>query len=154
MIDDFEPSYRHAQHAPWHLLFDAFGVGLLVAAWFSNEPDSARWLFVGMATLFLLLGSSFRHLSVEDRGDHLEIRFGPVPLFRRRVRYDDLQRVELGKTTVLDGWGIHMSLRGGWVWNIWGRDCVVLHLNRSTLRVGTDDARNLASFLQSQISAR
>jgi hypothetical protein len=49
---------------------------------------------------------------------------------------------------LLDGWGIHMSVRGGWVWNIWGRDCVVIHLDRSTLRVGTDDAENLTDFLK------
>ena len=49
---------------------------------------------------------------------------------------------------LLDGWGIHMSPRGGWVWNIWGRDCVVIHLERGALRVGTDDAENLAAFLK------
>lgn len=140
--------YRHTQGAPWHWMLDAFGVGLLVAAWLSDEPVYARWLMLGLASLFLLLGSSFRHLTVEDQGDHLEVRFGPIPLFRRRVRYEDVRAVEVGQTMLLDAWGIHMSLRGGWVWNIWGRDCVVIHLDRSTLRVGTDDAENLASFLK------
>jgi len=49
-------------------------------------------------------------------------------LFRRTIRYDDIISAEIGRTTILDGWGIHMSLRGGWVWNLWGRDCVVLQL--------------------------
>jgi hypothetical protein len=142
------PGYSHSQWAPWHLLLDAIGVGLLVAAWLSHEPPFARWLFVGMSGLFLLLGSSFRHLTAEDRGDHLAIRFGPLPLFRRRVRYEDVREVEVGRTMLLDGWGIHMSPRGGWVWNIWGRDCVVIHLERRALRVGTDDAENLAAFLK------
>ena len=58
-----------------------------VAAWLceSNCSPFARWLFVGLATLFLLPGASFRHLAVEDQGDHLDIYFGPLPLFRRRV---------------------------------------------------------------------
>ncbi len=45
-----------------------------------------------------------------------------------------------------------MSLRGGWVWNLWGRDCVVLQLRKSILRVGTDDAENLTAFLNQTIS--
>jgi len=58
----------------------------------------------------------------------------------------------VGRTLLLDGLGIHMSIRGGWVWNIWGRDCVVVHFrNGGTLRIGTDDAENLAGFLQSRV---
>ena len=47
-----------------------------------------------------------------------------------------------------------MSLRGGWVWNIWGRDCVVLQLRKDILRVGTDDAEKLARFLEEKIGER
>ena len=151
MIDESAVSYRHTQWAPWYLVLDAIGVALLVAAWLSHEPLFARWLMVGLGTLFLLLGASFQHLTVEDQGDHLDIRFGPLPLFRRRVRYEDMRDVEVGRTTLLEGWGVHLSLRGGWVWNIWGRDCVVIHLERGTLRVGTDDTRNLAEFLGRRI---
>ena len=45
-----------------------------------------------------------------------------------------------------------MSLRGGWVWNIWGRDCVVIR-HSGILRVGTDDAHNLAEFLKGKIQS-
>ncbi|MFZ4644943.1 MAG: hypothetical protein ACOYNP_04230 [Gemmataceae bacterium] len=44
-----------------------------------------------------------------------------------------------------------MSIRGGWVWNLWGRDCVVVHLKKGTLRIGTDDAANLSVFLQGKV---
>jgi len=47
-----------------------------------------------------------------------------------------------------------MSLRGGWVWNLWGRDCVVLQLRKGILRVGTADAENLADFLDQKISTQ
>jgi hypothetical protein len=44
---------------------------------------------------------------------------------------------------------IHYSIRGGLVWNLWGRDCVVVHFkNGGVLRIGTDDAENLADFLK------
>ena len=100
----------------------------------------------------LVLAASFHHLSVMDHGDVLAIRFGPVPLFRRIVRYTDIEKVEVGRTTLLDGWGIHMSIRGGWVWNLWGRDCVVVHFrNGGTLRIGTDDSEKLAGFLEGKL---
>jgi hypothetical protein len=47
---------------------------------------------------------------------------------------------------------IHMSLRGGGVWNVWGGDCVVLRLRKGILRVGTDDAEQLADFLKARLS--
>lgn len=40
-----------------------------------------------------------------------------------------------------------MSIRGGWGWNILGRDCVVVYMKKGTLRIGTDDAENLAVIL-------
>ena len=41
---------------------------------------------------------------------------------------------------------------GGWVWNIWGYDCVVFRLNRGTLRLGTDDPENLVRFVRNRIA--
>jgi hypothetical protein len=72
-------------------------------------------------------------------------------MFGMTVRYSEIVKVEVGRTLILDGWGIHMSIRGGWVWNLWGRDCVVVQLNKGTLRIGTDDAANLAVFLQGKV---
>lgn len=106
----------------------------------------------GVGVLIALLAPAIHHLTVEDQGNVLTIRFGPVPLFRRVVRYDDIEKVESGRTLLLNGWGIHLSIRGGWVWNLWGRDCVVLHFkNGGTLRIGTDDAETLARFLEGKI---
>ncbi len=131
-----------------------FGVALLAAAVVTGEPVFVRGLFAGMGMMFLVLGFSFQHLMVEDEGDRLAIVFGPLPLFTKRIRYEDIREVEVGRTSPLDGWGIHMSLRGGWVWNIWGRDCVIIHHHRrGILWVGTDDAKNLAGFLKARIGS-
>ena len=44
------------------------------------------------------------------------------------------------------------NLHSAWAWNIWGRDCVVVHFRKGgTLRIGTDDAENLAAFLGSRV---
>ena len=88
---------------------------------------------------------------VADEGKHLAVRFGPIPLFATKVDYSNIQKVETGRPLLLDGWGIHISIRGGWVWNLWGRDCVVVHLRKGVLRIGTDDAENLARFLEGKV---
>jgi hypothetical protein len=44
-------------------------------------------------------------------------------------------------------------MRRPWVWNLWGRDCVVVHLkNSGVLRIGTDDAANHARFLEGKLA--
>lgn len=145
-------TYRHTQRAPLCLLVYALAVFLLVLGWvWRNEPP-IRWLFPPIGLLILILAASFHRLTVADQGERLSIRFGPVPLFRHSVRYEDIVSAEVGRTTILDGWGIHLSLRGGWVWNLWGRDCVVVSFkNGGTLRVGTDDADNLVRFIAQKI---
>jgi hypothetical protein len=118
-----------------------------------GEPPGI-FIFGGAGLLIGLFAPMFHHLTVEDQGEFLAIRFGSIPLFRRTVRYADIVKVEIGRTLILDGWGIHMSLRGGWVWNLWGRDCVVVRLKKGVLRIGTDDAANLAGFLDKKIGVR
>ena len=99
--------------------------------------------------------NSFRELTVRDTGDGLSIAFGPLALFRRRLRYDEMQSVARSRSTVLDGWGIHLSASGGWVWNLWGRDCVDVHYTHGEqskrLRIGTDDPGGLEAFLLERV---
>ena len=145
-------TYSHTQKAPLGLPIYALAVVFLAVGWFVQDVPPIPWLFPPIGVLMLVVAASFHHLTVEDQGDVLSVRFGPVPLFRRNVRYTDIEMVEVGRTTLLDGWGIHMSIRGGWVWNLWGRDCVFVHFrNGGTLRIGTDDAENLAGFLNGKI---
>ena len=153
MTTDKEPNgYSHTQKAPLCLLVYALAVVFLALGWVVQDAPPIPWLFPPIGLLMFVVAASFHHLTVEDQGDVLSIRFGPVPLFRKTVPYNEIKSVETGRTLLLDGLGIHMSIRGGWVWNIWGRDCVVVHFrNGGTLRIGTDDAENLARFLEGKI---
>jgi hypothetical protein len=72
-------------------------------------------------------------------------------MFRRRIRYDDILEIEIGRTTIMDGWGIHWSPWGGWVWSLCAGKCVVLRRRRGVIRIGTDDAKGLAEFLKTKI---
>ena len=151
LITDDHP-YRHTQSAPLCLMIYAVGFAFLVMSWALRNEPFVRWAFPLVGLVMLTLAASFHHLTVEDEGDCLSISFGPIQLFRRAIRYADIVSVERGRTTIIDGWGIHMSFKGGWVWNIWGRDCVVLRLRKGILRVGTDDARQLVDFLNGRLS--
>ena len=148
------PDYSHIQKAPLSLSLCTMVIAGLGIAWHIGDTLGI-YIAGGVGLLIALLAPVFHHLTVEDEGDLLAIRFGPVPLFRRTVRYADIGSVEVGRTLILEGWGVHWSMRGGWVWNLWGRDCAVVCFNEGgVLRIGTDDAWNLADFLQGQIGGR
>ncbi|QDU29015.1 hypothetical protein ETAA8_41220 [Anatilimnocola aggregata] len=147
-------TYHHTQRAPLCLLLYGLAINFLMLTWVLRQEPVLAWLFPVTGLIVLVLAASFHHLTEADEGDCLSISLGPLPLFRRTVRYDDIEQVEVGTTTLLDGWGIHMSLRGGWVWNLWGLTCVVVRFkNGSTLRIGTDDAENLVEFLRRKVQA-
>ena len=150
MADPGSRTYRHIQKGPWGLMCYAFAVAFLVAA-VSLPVLALQITFLVTGLFMLLLGVSIGHLTVEDEGDRLAVRFGPFPLFRRRIPYNDIVDVEQSRTTFLEGWGIHWSPLGGWVRNMWGHDCVVLRLKRGKLKIGTDDAEGLAEFVSSRI---
>jgi hypothetical protein len=147
------PGYSHTQQAPLCLIL--YGAALLcfAAAWVvGSHPGS--FIAVTVALVIVLIAAAFHHLTVVDDGDRLAIRLGPLPLCRRTVRYNDIEKAEVGRTLILDGWGIHDSVRGGWVWNLWGRECVVVHWkNGGVLRIGTDDGPKLARFLEGKVAS-
>lgn len=116
--------------------------------------DAALWVFFVMAALLVFLGMSFQYLRVRDCGDTLEINFGPLPLLSKQVRYADISSVERARTSLIDGWFVHVVPGRGWTWNLWGRDCAELSINGSQLRVGTNDAEGLVSFLEERIGYR
>jgi 3-methyladenine DNA glycosylase AlkC len=117
--DHKPPEYTHTQKAPLCLILYGVAVGCFaLACWVGDAPGI--YVAGGVGLLIALLAPAFHHLTVVDQGEVLAIWFGPVPLFRRNVRYSDIGSVEVGRTLLLDGWGIHMSVRGGWVRNFTG----------------------------------
>jgi hypothetical protein len=143
-----EMPYHHTQKAPWYLVLFAFAALLITWAWMERDNRAELIIFSLSGLTMAALGYSFQHLTVLDNGEELAVRFGPWPLFRKGIPYAEIQDVAIDRTTILDGWGIHKSLRGGWVWNIWGRDCVLIRHRGGITRVGTDDPQGLAALLQ------
>lgn len=127
------PGYSHTQKAPMCLILYGSALLCFVLAWIvGGYPGNLIAVAVGL--LIALVAPAFHYLTVQDDRDCLAIRFGPVPLFHRTVPYTNIASVEIGRTLILDGWGIHYSIRGGWVWNLWGRNCVVVHLTPERMK--------------------
>jgi hypothetical protein len=149
--------YDHTQTAPLHLLLVGVGIAMLIGGWLTPELVVQIILFCSSG-LMLLLACCFRQLTVSDEGDHLLIRFGPISLFWRRVRFSEIEKVEKAKSTIWDGWGIHLSPSGGVTWNLWGFDCVDVWYKKGSkvkkVRIGTDDSVGLEAFLKERSSKR
>jgi hypothetical protein len=142
--------YDHVQRAPLCLLPYGSALGCLGLGAAAGQ-SAALVMSAAMALVRALLGSMCHYLAISDRGEALEICFGPLRLLRRTRRYEEITHVEPGRTLIIDGWGVHRSIRGGWVWNLWGRDCVAVTTRRGMLRIGTDAPQELAAFLATRM---
>ena len=144
-------SYHHTQRGSIHYLLYPIAAVMVASIFFLPPLLPLRILIWVVAGIPATLGSAFARLTVSDRGDHLSVRFGPLPLFGTRIRYDEITSVESGRTALMDGWGIHYAPARGWTYNIAGRDCVELAVNGRTVRVGTDDVEELMDFLRGRV---
>ncbi|MDJ0523460.1 MAG: hypothetical protein QNJ90_15435 [Planctomycetota bacterium] len=146
-------AYDHTQRAPLYLLLIATAVLMLgVAWWVRNESATVALLVASAAILPVLFAFSFKHLRVRDEDDALGIRFGPIPVFGKRVPYASMREAHIARSSLIDGWGIHWAPGRGWTWNLWGRDCVEITTEKGLLRVGTDDPAGLQAWLEKRIA--
>lgn len=144
-------TYAHTQRAPlgWYLVMIA--VAAFAVAWFTRGQWPAVLILSSIGAAMILLSLLISTLTVADEGESLAVRFGPLPLFRKRIAYGAIGRAEPARSAIIDGWGIHYIPSRGWTYNIWGRECVELTVNGRVMRIGTDDADNLARFIRTKI---
>jgi hypothetical protein len=146
-----QEQYEHVQHGWLHIIFWAVAAVMVAGASLANSSRTAEGFALAVAGIFVFCALVFGTLTVRDEGDHLVLRFGPVPVFGTLIRYADLTAVEPGRTSLIDGWGIHYIPWRGWTYNLWGFGCVKLTLGKRVIRVGSDDVENLAAFLKAKI---
>jgi hypothetical protein len=144
-------SYEHTQRGLMHLILLAASVIIGVSAVLFEENTSVRYGLLVLSVVFAVLATGFTQLTVCDRGDRLTARFGWLPLIGWSARWDEIESAEIGRTSWIDGWGLHWLPGRGTTINIWGLDCVVLRVKGRIVRVGTDDPRGLAEYVQRRI---
>ena len=143
--------YSHTQHGRFHYGLYLAVAATLVLAWVIRQQPPGMWVALFAAALIFLFTQAFHYLTVRDEGDCLAIRFGPLPLLHKRIPYDQITAMEPGRTTIIDGWGVHWVPGRGTTFNISGYDCVKLRVGRRVIRVGTDDVENLVKFLRAKV---
>lgn len=150
------PEYDHTQRSPLPWLVVGPALAVLGIAYYAVAPDPQAAVGLAIVAAIVVVTSlSFGWLRVIDEGESLLLRFGPAPLFRKRLRYETIEKVERDRSSILDGWGIHWIPLRGWTFNVWGRDCVRLTLTGDrTIRIGTDDSIGLARFLGTKLGSR
>lgn len=142
------PAYDHTQYAPmhWLILVPAFG---MAGAAYMSQGDAEFLLLQVVSGFMFVVAFSFRRLRVVDEGTHLALRYGPLPVFRRRIALADIAGAEQSRSSFIDGWGIHWVPGRGWTFNLWGFDCVLITFKDGRMmRIGTDDSEGLNRFLQ------
>jgi hypothetical protein len=150
-MGELDVGYEHTQHGAWHrVLFGMAGM-MLIGAWLAREELAVVVLLLATAVVFLLCTWMFGSLTIRDEGQWLALRYGPLPIIRKRFRYADITSAEPDRTKIIDGWGIHYIPGRGWTYNLWGFGCVKLTLGRKVIRIGSDDVDKLAKFLQGKL---
>ena len=152
---DALPTYQHTQRGPWSfvlLAVVASNLTLAVRLW-GNEPAWASWLFLSVALLMTFMTLCFQSLTTTVSETSLRVHFGPIPLLEKKVLLEDIVSVRPEKSSLLDGWGVHWTPGKGWIYNMWGFDCLAINLGTRHFRVGTNDPDQLCEVLERAISA-
>lgn len=144
--------YEHTQHGWIHWILVVMSVGLISGASFGAIESPIDTILLVMGLIFLAFAGCFATLTIRDEGDQLIAQFGPLPLIKKRIQIADITQVDVGRSSFLDGWGIHYVPTRGWIYNIAGFDCVSIQMKGSTFRLGTDDPKDLTAYLQARIN--
>ena len=142
-------SYQHTQTGwPVGIAFGVAALGFLALTAVNplDRPLPSAVLFGG-ALLAAVLALAWSRLTVRIHGERLHWAFGPGwPRYSLALR--DIAAVESTRTTFWQGWGIH-RVRGGWIYNIAGRDAIrITRRDGGQVLLGTDEPRRLQAALE------
>jgi hypothetical protein len=104
-----------------------------------------------LLAVFAACAYMFSSLTIRITDRALHWCFGPG-IFRKTLSLADIKTVEVTRTRLLDGWGIHKTSRG-WLYNVSGFDAVhiTLYSGRGVL-LGTDEPDRLRNAIVRRIA--
>jgi glycerol uptake facilitator-like aquaporin len=107
-------------------------------------------LYVGVPILLIIM-VLFGSLTVTVNDAAVMIQFGPG-IIRKKISLADVESCHPVRNQWWWGWGIRL-IPGGWLYNVSGLDAVELKMkNGRVFRIGTDEPRRLAEFIQAKLS--
>lgn len=126
--------YRYRQGTPWGASLAVIGVALLwgIALWSAVADEQtlalALRVAVGGTLLTFVLALTFSSMTIVVNDREIAWWFG-IGWPRGRIPLDQLLDAAAVRTTLLQGWGIHLTA-SGWLWNLRGLNAVRLRSTR------------------------
>jgi hypothetical protein len=131
--------YQHRQIG-WITVIGLLGSLVIVFTALGMSARSGSEITAAIIVVVLLFALvTFSTLTVRVTDRAVMWWFG-FPAIGRRVGLGDIDSVAAIKTNLFDGWGIHLTLWHGWVWNVSGFNAVQIKLRSGTrFAVGTPE---------------
>ena len=150
------PQYDHTQRGKLHYVLHLSALAVAAICLIKIPGAGARIMIccvIGTTAVIEFFAFTCATLRVYDDQDCLKLEYGPLPLLKNRIAYEEIVATKPARSKIIDGWGIHYIPGRGWTYNVWGFDCVELTMiDGKLIRVGTDDADGLNAFLQDKIN--
>jgi hypothetical protein len=143
-------TYEHKQFSPLALL-SLVPAGIAFARYGFQGPRRNARLAALAATGVCSIPFTKLTTRVDERGVSWAFGFG-FP--RGSISFDDIAAVQMTQTRMMEGFGIHWTLRHGWLWNVAGWDAVMIRkTNGRAVTLGSDDAQGLYDAIRSHVSS-
>jgi hypothetical protein len=142
--------YSHTQHsAAACFLFSLAAlipVSLLLGGAINGANVGARITMLAATVVMMLSAFAFSSLTIAVRDGQLSWWFGPG-IVKKTVPLSTIVSAEPTTTSILNGWGIHLTGRG-WLYNVAGRQAVlVIQQDGKRFLLGTDEPDGLAQVI-------
>ena len=139
--------YEHRQVA-WPILIGMIGTAALIGA---AGIVNARLLDAPVTLLvsfLLLIGILMSSMTVRVTDSEVSWWFGRTHTLGKTVALADIASVEAIRTSLFEGWGIHLTWHG-WLWNVSGFNAVQIKLGSGTrYAVGTPEPQALLKAIR------
>jgi hypothetical protein len=130
----------------WWIMLPA--VAIVLAAWFTSPGLATLVPLAFLVIVIGVLGGVFTRLTIRVDADAVTWHFGwgfpgsAVPM-------SQIERAEITRTNLLEGWGIHWTIWHGWLWNAGGFQAVeIFKTDGGKLTLGTDDPQGLFQAIE------
>jgi hypothetical protein len=148
-------TYLHTQRSLRLALFNAvmalIPVGLLLSGSLAGAPTGARITLLAVVLILLASAFTFSSFTIAAGNGRLVWWFGPR-LLRKEVPLASIESAEPTTTSIVNGWGIHLTTRG-WLYNVAGRQAVLVSLRGGKqFLLGTDEPARLVEALRQNSS--
>ncbi len=128
--------YEHTQRGT--VVQVALVAGALACFGLSQILPAPSFVVPVVVAMVVICAYMFSSLTIRVSDRALHWCFGPGT-FRKELALTDIKSVEVTRTRLVEGWGIHRTARG-WLYNVSGFDAVLITLHGGkTILLGTDE---------------